>query len=86
MVVHRTDEPLLGYNHGNALSQVTALRRRTMHEEEHLREGAEQHQHSPEAHAARQVEAAVRSILESVGDDPERDGLKNTPARVARMY
>ena len=33
-----------------------------------------------------QIKTAIRSILESVGEDPERDGLKNTPARVARMY
>jgi len=32
------------------------------------------------------VEAAVREILEAIGDDPERDGLRDTPARVARAY
>ena len=32
------------------------------------------------------IEKAVREILEAVGEDPDRDGLKNTPARVARMY
>jgi GTP cyclohydrolase IA len=32
------------------------------------------------------IEAAVREILAAVGEDPERDGLLNTPARVARMY
>jgi GTP cyclohydrolase I len=32
------------------------------------------------------VEAAVRELLEAIGDDPERDGLKDTPARVARAY
>jgi GTP cyclohydrolase I len=57
-----------------------------MHDEDQLWEAAEQHQHPLEAHAADQVEIAIRSILESVGEDPERDGLKNTPARVARMY
>ncbi len=57
-----------------------------MHDEDLLWEAAEQHQHPLEAHATEQVEAAVRSILKSVGEDPERDGLKNTPARVARMY
>jgi GTP cyclohydrolase I len=57
-----------------------------MHDEDLLWEAAEQHQHPLEAHATDQVEAAVRSILESVGEDPDRDGLKNTPARVARMY
>ncbi|MDT7887863.1 MAG: GTP cyclohydrolase I FolE [Desulfurococcales archaeon] len=28
----------------------------------------------------------VRRFLEIIGEDPERDGLKNTPARVARMW
>jgi GTP cyclohydrolase I len=32
------------------------------------------------------IEAAVREILEAVGEDPERSGLVETPARVARMY
>ncbi|MCX7386238.1 MAG: GTP cyclohydrolase I FolE [Planctomycetota bacterium] len=32
------------------------------------------------------IEAAVREILLSVGENPDRDGLKETPARVARMY
>lgn len=32
------------------------------------------------------IEAGVRLILEGVGEDPERPGLKDTPARVARMY
>lgn len=29
---------------------------------------------------------AVRDILEAVGEDPEREGLQETPDRVARMY
>lgn len=32
------------------------------------------------------IEAAVRDILEAIGEDPSRDGLLDTPARVARMY
>src|SRR4030042_5455737 len=32
------------------------------------------------------IEKAVREILSAVGEDLKRDGLKNTPARVARMY
>ncbi|MCH8561018.1 GTP cyclohydrolase I FolE [Nesterenkonia sp. DZ6] len=32
------------------------------------------------------IEAAVREILLAVGEDPEREGLKGTPARVARAY
>ena len=32
------------------------------------------------------IEAAVREILIAIGEDPDRDGLLDTPARVARMY
>jgi GTP cyclohydrolase I len=32
------------------------------------------------------IEAAVREILIAVGEDPDRDGLVDTPARVARSY
>jgi GTP cyclohydrolase I len=32
------------------------------------------------------IERAVRMILEAIGEDPKRDGLKLTPERVARMY
>lgn len=32
------------------------------------------------------IQSAVREILLAVGEDPDRDGLQETPARVARMY
>ena len=32
------------------------------------------------------IEAAVKEILAAIGEDPERDGLQETPARVARAY
>lgn len=32
------------------------------------------------------IAAAVREILRAVGEDPDREGLKHTPMRVARMY
>ncbi len=35
---------------------------------------------------APRVEAAVRELLLAIGEDPEREGLLNTPARVARAY
>ena len=35
---------------------------------------------------AKRVEAAVREILIAIGEDPNRDGLAETPARVARAY
>jgi len=33
-----------------------------------------------------QIEHAVRLILEAIGEDPNREGLLETPKRVARMY
>jgi len=32
------------------------------------------------------IEACFREILIALGDDPDREGLKDTPARVAKMY
>jgi GTP cyclohydrolase I len=32
------------------------------------------------------VERAVRELLAAVGEDPDREGLRETPGRVARMY
>ncbi len=32
------------------------------------------------------IERAIREILLAIGEDPERDGLADTPARVARAY
>src|SRR5437868_5882774 len=32
------------------------------------------------------IVAAVREILSAVGEDPDREGLRETPERVARMY
>ncbi len=32
------------------------------------------------------IEKAIREILIGIGEDPERQGLKNTPDRIARMY
>ena len=32
------------------------------------------------------VERAVRDLLVAIGEDPDRDGLRDTPARMARAY
>ena len=34
----------------------------------------------------KKIEEGVRLILEGIGEDPEREGLKETPNRIARMY
>ncbi len=34
----------------------------------------------------KRIAAAVREILLAIGEDPDREGLKETPNRVARMY
>ncbi|MBE3067291.1 MAG: GTP cyclohydrolase I FolE [Chloroflexi bacterium] len=33
-----------------------------------------------------EVQSAVQRILQAIGEDPERAGLKRTPERIARMY
>jgi len=40
----------------------------------------------PDGVDLKRIEFAVREILEAVGENPDRDGLLETPARVARMY
>ena len=44
-----------------------------------------QSQRSPGPSRA-EAEAAVRTLIEWAGDDPEREGLLGTPDRVARAY
>lgn len=34
----------------------------------------------------KKIEKAIRLILSAIGEDPDREGLKDTPARIARMY
>ncbi|WP_340646090.1 GTP cyclohydrolase I FolE [Phenylobacterium sp.] len=41
---------------------------------------------SPKRPSQAQAEAAVRTLIEWAGDDPDREGLLETPARVARSY
>jgi GTP cyclohydrolase I len=42
--------------------------------------------HSADEFDAAKVEEGVRLILEGIGEDPGREGLKDTPQRVADMY
>jgi len=32
------------------------------------------------------IKKAIKLIIEAIGEDPDRDGLKETPDRIARMY
>ncbi len=40
----------------------------------------------PKQPSAGRVESAVRELLAALGEDPAREGLRDTPRRVARMY
>ncbi len=40
----------------------------------------------PSRPSRREAEAAVRTLLRWAGDDPDREGLQETPARVVRSY
>ena len=36
--------------------------------------------------SAAKLEDAVRTMLRQIGEDPSREGLERTPARVAKAY
>ena len=40
----------------------------------------------PRQECSGQIECAVRDILTAIGEDPDREGLMDTPQRVTRMY
>ena len=42
--------------------------------------------HLPSRPSRYEIEAAVRTLIAAAGDDPAREGLRETPARVARAY
>ena len=48
--------------------------------------GKEPENGAPAAIDLARIERAVREILFAIGEDPERESLCETPARVARMY
>jgi GTP cyclohydrolase I len=56
---------------------------------EHLEETFEINSNGNEKNAKKRrtaIEKAVQQTLKNIGEDPERDGLRRTPERVARMY
>jgi GTP cyclohydrolase I len=40
----------------------------------------------PETGNKKAIEKAVRTILKNIGEDPDRQGVRHTPERIARMY
>ncbi|SEG53370.1 GTP cyclohydrolase I FolE [Paenibacillus sp. UNC499MF] len=47
---------------------------------------AKEYKNTKAADNREQIEGHIREILRLIGEDPEREGLLDTPARVARMY
>jgi GTP cyclohydrolase I len=41
---------------------------------------------APPAPARAEIERAVRTLIAAAGDDPDREGLRDTPARVVKAY
>ena len=52
----------------------------------HNRDEGEEKGNAAQAIDRPRIERAVREILLAIGEDPERESLRETPARVARMY
>jgi GTP cyclohydrolase IA len=51
-----------------------------------LEDGLDSSQIYTQAVDQQRIQRAVREILSAVGENPDREGLRETPARVARMY
>jgi GTP cyclohydrolase I len=51
-----------------------------------VRAGDAERETQPRSVDLPRIESAVREILAAIGEDPDRDGLVETPRRVARMY
>ena len=65
---------------------MTSMIRPILHTTHHRRSFAGPQEHAPLAVDHGRIERAVREILLAVGEDPDREGLLDTPARVARAY
>ncbi len=73
----------MGLKFANSTSTLSPSGRRW--DRQPASEAADRSEHTPAVDLAA-IEAAVRVILEAVGEDPDRAGLRETPQRVARMY
>ena len=82
----------LSEEHGNVSEEGSHLSEEHRNVSEEGRHLSEEHGNLSEEHRhltveqKRIIEAAVRNILLALGDDPDREGLIETPSRVARMY
>ena len=65
---------------------MTSMIRPILHTTPHRRSFAEPQAAVPLGVDQGRIERAVREILIAVGEDPDREGLRDTPARVARAY
>ena len=75
-------------NQSQAVSPPETKCRHEEHEEMNCaaKRGPSSSDETPGGVDLRAIEGAVRTILSAVGEDPDREGLLDTPARVARMY
>jgi GTP cyclohydrolase IA len=80
----QTGRPLL--NHGGTCSVALHLRTISMSLNVHTLENVRASRAELERPDRAFVEAAFRTIIRWTGDDPERDGLIDTPARAARAF
>lgn len=72
-----TDQDTIsGYNYGGQQGEAATV--------SPIHSSVSKATNSPVDH--QRIERAVREILAAVGEDPDREGLLETPARVARMY
>jgi len=58
----------------------------TVHMTAELDEGADESVTSGSRPTREQAEQAIRTLIEWIGDDPDREGLRGTPGRVTRAY
>jgi GTP cyclohydrolase IA len=80
----RPQDPMIGSLHGETDGDAEPGSRGGAFPSDDVNGNRDQETASKVDHA--RIERAVREILLAVGEDPDREGLRETPARVARMY